>query len=68
MGIEFGLTTGLVNTKYAPLAALFFHYQRAQTLKPLEIVRVPIKTRDFSPTSKFTTSAFKYIERLSVSF
>jgi hypothetical protein len=52
MSIEFGLTTGLVNTKYAPLAALFFHYQQAQMLKPLEIVTVPIKTRDFSPTNK----------------
>ena len=26
MGIEFGLTTGLVNTKYAPLAALIFRH------------------------------------------
>jgi hypothetical protein len=52
MGIEFGLTTGLVNTKYAPLAALIFHYQQVRMLKPLAIVTVPIKTRDFSPTSK----------------
>jgi hypothetical protein len=52
MSIKFGLTKGLVNTRYAPLAALIFHYQQAQRLKPLEGVAIPIKTRDFSPTSK----------------
>jgi hypothetical protein len=52
MSIEFGLTNGLVNTQYAPLAALIYHYQQAQTLKPLDWVIIPIKTRDFSPSSK----------------
>jgi len=52
MNIEFGLTDGPVNTQYAPLAALLAHYQYNQTLKPLETVRIPIRTRDFSPVDK----------------
>jgi len=52
MGIEFGLTKELVNTKYGPLAALWVHYGHGETLKPLENVAIPIKTRDYSPASK----------------
>lgn len=52
MSIEFGLTKELVNTQYAPLAALIFHYEQSQRLKPLEWVLIPIKTKAFSPTSK----------------
>ncbi len=52
MTIEFGLTDELVNTQYAPLAALSAHYQKNLTLKPLEEVQMPMKERDFSPSDK----------------
>jgi hypothetical protein len=52
MTIEFGLTDGLVNTQYAPLAALSARYQRNLTLKPLKEVEVPVKKRDFNPSDK----------------
>lgn len=52
MTVEFGLTNELVNTHYAPIAALVAHYQRKQTLQPLEQVQMPGKVREFSPTSK----------------
>jgi hypothetical protein len=52
MTIEFGLTNELVNTQYAPLAALSAHYQQNLTLKPLEEVQIPVKMRDFSPSDK----------------
>ena len=52
MTIEFGLTDELVNTQYAPLAALSVHYQKNLTLKPLEEVQMPMKERDFSPSGK----------------
>lgn len=52
MTIEFGLTDDLVNTQYAPLAALLAHYQQNLTLKPLETVLTSMRTRDFSPSDK----------------
>jgi hypothetical protein len=52
MTINFGLTDELVNTKYAPLAALAVHYQQNQTLEPLEGVQIPTKCRDFTPADK----------------
>jgi hypothetical protein len=52
MSIEFGLTNEATNTTYAPLAALWVHYQQNQTLKALERVTIPIKTKDFSPATK----------------
>jgi hypothetical protein len=52
MTIDFGLTNELVNTKYAPLAALAVHYQRNQTLEPLERAQIPMKCRDFTPVDK----------------
>jgi hypothetical protein len=52
MTIEFGLTDELVNSQYAPLAALSAHYQQNLMLKPLEEVQIPIKERDFSPSDK----------------
>jgi len=61
MSIEFGLTKELVNTQYAPLAALIFHYEHTQRLKPLEWVQIPIKTRDFSPTSKLKQVLFSML-------
>lgn len=52
MNIEFDLTEGPFNTQFAPLAALFAHYQHNQVLAPLEKVALSMKTRDFSPVSK----------------
>ena len=52
MTVEFGLTDELVNTQYAPLAALFAHYQQKQDLQPLEQVQIEGKVRDFSPSNK----------------
>lgn len=55
MNIEYGLTDDeLVNTKYAPLAALAVYYQQNLTLRPLERVQIPMKERGFSPASKLT--------------
>jgi hypothetical protein len=52
MNIEFSLTDGPFNTQFAPLSALFAHYQHNQVLAPLEKVALQMKTRDFSPVSK----------------
>lgn len=54
MTIELGLTTGPLNTHFAPLAALAVHYERHRILQPLECVRIPMKTVKFSPTGKLT--------------
>jgi hypothetical protein len=52
MAIEFSLTDQSCNTQFAPLAALLAHYQSNQLLEPLNMVTVPMKTRDFTPVSK----------------
>ena len=52
MTIEFGFTDELVNTQYAPLAALSVHYQQNLRLKSLESVQIPMKERDFSSSDK----------------
>jgi hypothetical protein len=56
MTFEISLLPGkpehFVNTQYAPLAALSAHYQRNETLKPLEAVAVAMKTVTYSPASK----------------
>jgi hypothetical protein len=52
MDIKFGFTNELTNTSYAPLAALFAHYQRHNLLQPLENVQIPIRKRDFGPPEK----------------
>jgi hypothetical protein len=52
MNIKYDLTDGPFNTQFAPLAALFAHYQQNQVLAPLEKVTLQMKTRDFSPVSK----------------
>jgi hypothetical protein len=52
MTVEIGLTDQLVNTQYAPLAALCVHYQQKQILAPLQEVQLSGKKRDFRPTSK----------------
>jgi hypothetical protein len=52
MSVKFGFSDELVNTQYAPLAALFVHYQQDQVLQPLEQVEIESKVRDFSATGK----------------
>lgn len=52
MTIEFGLSDELMNTKYAPLAALCYYYQQTGMLAPLEQVQIPMKNRCFSVASK----------------
>ena len=61
MSIEFDLTKELVNTQHAPLAALICQYEQSQRLKPLEWVHIPIKTRDFSPSSKLKQVLFSIL-------
>jgi len=52
MSVEIGMTDQLVNTQYAPIAAIYTHYQRKQVLRPLEEVQITSKKRVFSPTDK----------------
>ena len=52
MDIKIDFTNELTNTSYAPLAALFAHYQRYHLLEPLRQVRIPMQMRDFEPHSK----------------
>lgn len=52
MTIEFGLSNELMNTKYAPLAALCYYYQQTGMLASLEQVQIPMKNRCFSAASK----------------
>ena len=42
----------LVNTQYAPLAALLAHYQQNQVFNPLHEVQISMKTCDFTPYDK----------------
>jgi hypothetical protein len=52
MNIEIAFTDELTNTQYAPLAYISAHYQVTHTLRPLEEMLIPMKTRDFSPADK----------------
>lgn len=52
MPLEFGQTNELFNTQYAPLAALFAHYQQNQVFKPLHQIEMEMKSRDFTPHDK----------------
>lgn len=52
MQLEFGQTTELVNTQYAPLAALLAHYHAHQVLQPLHQVHLGLKTCPFTPHVK----------------
>lgn len=54
MTVEMSLTDGDTNTQYAPLAALFVHYQQNKVLQPLEQVPIEGKVRDFNPNDKLT--------------
>ena len=52
MDIKIGFTKKLTNTSYAPLAALFAHYQHKNLLEPRRQVQIPMQTRDFEPYNK----------------
>jgi hypothetical protein len=52
MSIDFGLTSEICNTQYAPLAALIVHHHRQKTLYSLSEVDVPIKSYEYSPCCK----------------
>jgi len=52
MNVELDLAKESFNTKYAPLAILFTHYQQNEILKPLESVNVSMKSKDFSSVDK----------------
>jgi hypothetical protein len=52
MTILFGLTPELVNTQFAPIAALSVYYQAQHLFEPLEKVSIEMKTIDFSPSNK----------------
>lgn len=52
MAITFDMTEELVNTQFAPVAALSTYYQAQRVLKPLESVNIKMKTIEFSPQNK----------------
>ena len=52
MTLEFGLTAGPFNTKYAPLAALAYTYQRQGMLEPLQNVEIEMKKREIAAVEK----------------
>jgi hypothetical protein len=52
MNIKIGFTSELTNTSYAPLTALFAHYQHNHLFKPLGSVQIPMRKRDFEPYEK----------------
>lgn len=52
MNIKIGFTDELTNTSYAPLVALFAHYQHNDLLEPLQSVRIPMRKGDFEPHEK----------------
>lgn len=61
MTLEFGQTDELVNTQYAPLAALLAHYQQNQVFKPLQEVEVAMKSCDFTPYDKLRQVAISIL-------
>ena len=52
MKLEFGFTTELTNTHFAPLAALLAIFQAQKRLEPLRQVRIPMQERRFSHFDK----------------
>ncbi|MCI0557105.1 MAG: hypothetical protein MN733_01310 [Nitrososphaera sp.] len=50
-----------MNSQYAPLAAIFVHYQQNQVLQPLEQVESERKVRDFSSTNKLIQLCFSIL-------
>ena len=52
MNIKIGFTDELTNTSYAPLVALFAHYQHNNLFEPLRAVGIPMRKGDFEPHEK----------------
>jgi hypothetical protein len=52
MTISFGLTQEVVNTQFAPVAALSVYYQGHDLFEPLETVQIEMKVLDFLPSTK----------------
>ncbi len=52
MSLEFGLTSELTNTQFAPLAALGYAYRQHVTLKRLQTVQLRLKEVHHSPQDK----------------
>ena len=68
MGIEIGLSKELVNSQYAPLAALGAHYQQKQVFRSVERMTWGAKKRVFSSSDKLIqvlVSLFAGCETLS---
>lgn len=54
MPIEFGLTAELVNTQFAPVAALADYYEGQEILAPLQLVTPVIAKRDYPLDNQLT--------------
>jgi hypothetical protein len=54
MAIKFDVTDELVNTQFAPVAALAAYYQDKSVLEPLQKVVPAVKKRDFSLPNQLT--------------
>ncbi len=54
MPIEFGLTAELVNTQFAPVAALADYYEGQEILAPLQLVTPVTAKRDYTLDSQLT--------------
>lgn len=54
MRLQFGLTSDLTDTRYAPLAALAAYYKAENVLAPLQSVTSASKTGDFNLPEKLT--------------
>jgi hypothetical protein len=54
MLIEFGLTTELVNTQFAPVAALASYYEGQEILAPLQLVTPVTAKRDYPLDNQLT--------------
>jgi hypothetical protein len=52
MTVEIGFTEELINSQYAPLAALSAYYHQHHLLKPLTGVEIPMRKRDFPSADK----------------
>ena len=52
MELELGLTKGLFNTQFAPLAAIGHYVLEGQYLKPLTEVEIRMKSVNYTPQDK----------------
>lgn len=54
MELEFGLTNGLFNTQFAPLAVIGCYCKQEEYLKPLNQVEIGMKSVKFTPQDKLS--------------